>query len=152
MAGGRPKVALILTDDERVQLDSLAHHSRTAPHLARQARIILVCAQGHRRAERRRGTNTLFATPNPLPQRFPKVRRLTDEHVDDVMDHRDGVGKNRAKYGTEPPSFCQSLPHDDSNRHRSAHSPARHLQVSFGQRSSDAFTGSPGVRGAKIAA
>ncbi len=46
MAGGRPKVALILTDDERVQLDSLAHRSRTAPHLARRARIILACADG----------------------------------------------------------------------------------------------------------
>jgi len=29
MAGGRPKAALILTDDERVHLDSLAHRSRT---------------------------------------------------------------------------------------------------------------------------
>jgi transposase len=46
MALGRPKVALILTDDERVQLDSLAHRSRTAPHLARRARIILACADG----------------------------------------------------------------------------------------------------------
>jgi transposase len=44
---GRPKVALILTDDERVQLNSLAHRSRTAPHLARRARIILACAEGH---------------------------------------------------------------------------------------------------------
>jgi len=43
---GRPKVALILTDDERVQLNSLAHRSRTAPHLARRARIILACAEG----------------------------------------------------------------------------------------------------------
>ena len=47
MALGRPKVALILTDDERVRLDSLAHRSRTAPHLARRARIILACAEGH---------------------------------------------------------------------------------------------------------
>ena len=46
MALGRPKVALILTDDERVRLDSLAHRSRTAPHLARRARIILACAEG----------------------------------------------------------------------------------------------------------
>ena len=46
MALGRPKVALILTDDERMQLDSLAHRSRTAPHLARRARIILTCAEG----------------------------------------------------------------------------------------------------------
>jgi hypothetical protein len=43
---GRPKVALILTDDERVRLDSLAHRSRTAPQLARRARIVLACAEG----------------------------------------------------------------------------------------------------------
>ena len=42
----RPKVAVILTDDERVQLDSLAHRSRTAPHLARRARIVWACAEG----------------------------------------------------------------------------------------------------------
>jgi hypothetical protein len=46
MAMGRPKVALILTDDERMQLNSSAHRSRTAPHLARHARIILACAEG----------------------------------------------------------------------------------------------------------
>lgn len=46
MGLGRPKVALILTDGERVRLDSLAHRSRTAPHLARRARIILACAEG----------------------------------------------------------------------------------------------------------
>ena len=44
---GRPKVALILTDEERVRLDSLAHRSRTTPHLARRARIVLACAEGH---------------------------------------------------------------------------------------------------------
>ena len=42
----RPKVALVLRDEERRQLDSLAHRSRTAPHLARRARIILACAEG----------------------------------------------------------------------------------------------------------
>jgi len=46
MRKGRPKVWLILTDDERRRLDSLAHRSRTAPHVARRARIILVCADG----------------------------------------------------------------------------------------------------------
>jgi hypothetical protein len=35
MRQGRPKVALILTDDERVRLDSLAYRSRTAPDIAR---------------------------------------------------------------------------------------------------------------------
>ena len=46
MRMGRPKVALILTDDERRRLDSLAHRSRSAPALARRARIILACAEG----------------------------------------------------------------------------------------------------------
>ena len=46
MRTGRPKVALILTDDERQRLASLAHRSRSAPHVARRARIILACAEG----------------------------------------------------------------------------------------------------------
>src|SRR5205814_8726285 len=45
MRTGRPKPALILTDEERRRLESLSHRSRSAPHLARRARIILSCAQ-----------------------------------------------------------------------------------------------------------
>jgi predicted translation initiation factor SUI1 len=40
-------VALMLAEDERLRLDSLAHRSRTARHLARRARIVLACAEGH---------------------------------------------------------------------------------------------------------
>ena len=43
---GRPKAPLELTDEERRALDSLAHRSRTAPQLARRARIVLACAEG----------------------------------------------------------------------------------------------------------
>ena len=46
MRTGRPKVALMVTDDERRRLESLAHRSRSAPHVARRARIILACAEG----------------------------------------------------------------------------------------------------------
>ena len=46
MRKGRPKVALILTAEERHRLDSLAHRSRSAAALARRARIILACAEG----------------------------------------------------------------------------------------------------------
>jgi len=46
MRTGRPKVALMLTDDERQRLESLAHRSRSVPHVARRARIILACAEG----------------------------------------------------------------------------------------------------------
>src|SRR3989454_3403531 len=46
MRTGRPKVALVLPADERHRLDSLAHRSRSAPQVARRARIILACAEG----------------------------------------------------------------------------------------------------------
>ena len=43
---GRPKVALILTTEERQRLESFAHRSRSAAALARRARTILACAEG----------------------------------------------------------------------------------------------------------
>src|SRR3990172_6486465 len=46
MRTGRPKTALSLTGEERQRLESLAHRSRSAPHVARRARIILACAEG----------------------------------------------------------------------------------------------------------
>jgi transposase len=46
MRTGRPKVALIVTTEERHRLESLAHRSRSAAALARRARIILACAEG----------------------------------------------------------------------------------------------------------
>src|SRR5262245_1158419 len=45
MRTGRPRLAVTLTSDERQQLDSLAHRARSAPHVARRARIILACAE-----------------------------------------------------------------------------------------------------------
>jgi len=46
MRTGRPRTLLMLTADERQRLESLAHRSRSAPHTARRARIILACAEG----------------------------------------------------------------------------------------------------------
>ena len=96
---GRPKVALMLTDDERVRLDSLAHRSRTAPHLARRARIVLACATGHDNkvvAKRLRMSQTtvgkwrgrfvrerldgLYDEPRP-----GAPRTITDEQVEQVI-------------------------------------------------------------------
>jgi transposase len=46
MRTGRPTAVLTLTEAERQTLDSFAHRARTAPVLARRARIILECATG----------------------------------------------------------------------------------------------------------
>src|SRR5688500_17083593 len=96
---GRPNVALILTEEERVRLDSLAHRSRTAPHLARRARIVLACAEGHDNkvvAKRLRMSQTtvckwrgrflrdrldgLFDEPRP-----GTPRRIGDEQIEQVI-------------------------------------------------------------------
>ena len=46
MRTGRPKAPLVLTEAERESLESLATRARTRPHLARRARIILLCGRG----------------------------------------------------------------------------------------------------------
>ena len=46
MRTGRPKQPLILTEEERDRLQSLAHRARSQPLLARRARVVLACATG----------------------------------------------------------------------------------------------------------
>jgi len=46
MRTGRPRTLLMLTANERRRLESLAHRSQSAPHVARRARLILACAAG----------------------------------------------------------------------------------------------------------
>jgi transposase len=46
MRTGRPKQPLILTEEERGRLQSLAHRARSQPLLARRARVVLACAEG----------------------------------------------------------------------------------------------------------
>lgn len=46
MRTGRPNTELILTADERHTLDQWARRPKTAPALARRARIVLACATG----------------------------------------------------------------------------------------------------------
>ena len=46
MRTGRPKQALMVTEEEQGRLQSLAHRARSQPLLARRARMILACAEG----------------------------------------------------------------------------------------------------------
>lgn len=46
MRTGRPKQPLILTEEERDRLQSLAHRARSQSLLARRARVVLACAEG----------------------------------------------------------------------------------------------------------
>ena len=46
MRTGRPKQPLILANEERDRLQSLAHRARSHPALARRARVVLACGEG----------------------------------------------------------------------------------------------------------
>ena len=46
MRTGRPKQPLMVSEEERERLQSLAHRSRSQPLLARRARVVLACAEG----------------------------------------------------------------------------------------------------------
>jgi transposase len=46
MPSGRPKQALVLTEEEQERLKSMAHRARHQPALARRARVVLACAEG----------------------------------------------------------------------------------------------------------
>lgn len=46
MRTGRPKLPLNLTEEERNQLQSLAHRARSQSLLARRARVVLACGEG----------------------------------------------------------------------------------------------------------
>jgi transposase len=60
MRTGRPKATLKLNEDEKRELTSMAHRSRSAPALARRARIVLVCAEGR---DNRTVARQLHVTP-----------------------------------------------------------------------------------------
>jgi transposase len=46
MRSGRPKKPLMLTEEDRERLESLAHRARSQALLARRARVVLACAEG----------------------------------------------------------------------------------------------------------
>jgi transposase len=99
MRTGRPTVAWILTNDERQRLESLAHRSRSAPHVARRARIILACAEGTDSGVVARRLHVTPATVCKWRGRFVRhrldglydeprpgaKRTITDEQVEQVV-------------------------------------------------------------------
>ena len=80
MRTGRPKPALTLTDDERQQLESLAHRSRTAGFVARRARMILACAEGLPNGVVARRVRVTPGTVGKWRQRF------VEDRVDGLFD------------------------------------------------------------------
>lgn len=80
MRTGRPRATVTLTADERHQLESLAHRSRSAPDVARRARIILACAEGRETTAVSRRLHVSATTVCKWRSRF------LEERVDGLFD------------------------------------------------------------------
>ena len=99
MRTGRPKVELVLTEIEEKQLRSLARRSRTAPQMARRARIVLGCASGLDNKTVARKTRLNPKTVGKWRARFVSQRleglsdeprpgtprRISDDQIEDVI-------------------------------------------------------------------
>ena len=80
MRTGRPTVAIVLTEAEQQHLESMARRSRTAPQLARRARIVLGCAAGQNNKTVARRLRLSPATVGKWRTRFARDR------VDGLLD------------------------------------------------------------------
>src|SRR5205807_5150574 len=78
---GDPNKALILTEEERERLQSLAHRARSQPLLARRARVVLACAEGLNNQAVARKMRASLGMVGKWRSRFLKTRRegLYDE-------------------------------------------------------------------------
>jgi transposase len=96
---GRPKLPLVVTPDEREQLQRLVRRARVNRHIAFRARIILACAEGSANIEVARKLHTTNATVGIWRKRFvvdrldglldePKPggpRKISDDAVEKVV-------------------------------------------------------------------
>ena len=99
MPRGRPPTTVTLTDDERQHLKTLGRRWRSAPQLARRARIILACADGQPTNGIARRLHVSATTVCKWRTRFLRdridgladearpgtPRRITDEQVEQVV-------------------------------------------------------------------
>jgi len=74
MRTGRPKRPLILTEEERDRLQSLAHRARNQPALARRARVVLSCSEGLDNKTVARKTRTSLGMVGKWRARFLRAR------------------------------------------------------------------------------
>src|SRR5271169_6199002 len=74
MRTGRPKKPLMLTEEEREGLESLAHRARSQALLARRARVVLACAEGLDYPSVARKLRVSVSTVGKWRARFLKMR------------------------------------------------------------------------------
>jgi transposase len=80
MAGGRPKAALILSDEERETLERWARRRKSSQSLALRSRIVLACGQGQ---DSKHVASLLKVTMPPVGE---WRKRFIEERLDGLLD------------------------------------------------------------------
>lgn len=123
---GRPKAELLLSNDERQELERLARRSRVNPHVAFRARIILGCAEGITNTAVADRCRTCKETVGKWRKRFierriaglydePRVgapRTISDEEVEAVIIKTlETKPKGRTHWSTRKMSEATGISH-----------------------------------------
>jgi transposase len=128
MRTGRPKAELVLSEQENRELNSLARRSRTAPQLARRARIVLACARGLDVTPQTVGTwRTRFVEQRLeglLDEPRPGApRQITDAQVEEVITRTlESTPRGATHWSTR--SMAKAEPHDGQSDLASVRTPA----------------------------
>jgi transposase len=146
MRTGRPKAALVISDDERVELVRLTKRARTDRHVAFRARIILACAEESSNVEVARLLRASGNTVGMWRRRFvefrvdalydePRVgapRKVSDEDVEAVIIKTlESTPKGRTHWSTRKMAKSAGISHSTVGRIWRAFGLKPHLTHSF---------------------
>lgn len=128
---GRPKGALVISDDEREELVRLAKRARVNRNVGFRARIILACGEGHSNTEVARRLRTSDKTVGAWRRRFIEARvdglhdepragaprKYSDEAVEAVVVKTlETVPKGRTHWSTRKMAESAGLSHSTVGR------------------------------------
>jgi transposase len=146
MRTGRPKVALVITDDEREELVRLTKRARVDRHVALRARIILACAEVSSNVEVARLLRVSSNTVGMWRRRFVKFRvdalydeprvgaprKVSDEAVEAVIIKTlETTPKGRTHWSTRKMAKKAGISHSTVGRIWRAFGLKPHLTHSF---------------------
>ncbi len=128
---GRPKAELILTQEEREELQRLARRSRSSRHLAFRAKVILQCADNESNISVGESLRTTNATVGKWRRRFVEQRmdglydeprpgaprKISDDKIDEVVTKTlESTPRGRTHWSTRSMAKHLGLSHSTIGR------------------------------------
>ncbi len=131
MRTGRPKQPLMLTEEERERLQSLAHRSRSQPLMARRARVVLACAEGLDNKAAAKKLRCSLGMVGKWRSRFVKLRleglydeprpgtprKVTDTQIEEIIIQTlESTPRGQTHWSTRGMAKASGVSHSTINR------------------------------------